>query len=183
MRARRPQRSTPPTPSAGVTCKEVANSGGAAGAAIPAAGEGFPADGTACATQAFAPVNGVALVADSALIAKYGCGSISGSTGSTIRISSIGGQVPVNGKVYAVAIAATDSFGNIGELSGAVCQYPEETSDFWRDYRGSGGQSGGGFCSVEGPGFPAGSFGVMVLVSFVGLTSLRRLQQRRRSGR
>jgi len=167
---------------AGVTCSEAANTGGSAGAAIPAAGAGFDANGLACASQAFAPVKGVALVADSALIAKYGCGDIAGSTGSSIRVSQIGGQAPVNGKVYAVAIAAIDSFGNLGEISPQICQYPEETSDFWRDYRGSGGQSGGGFCSIEGPGFPAGSFGVLALGIVVSLSSLRRLL-RLRSGR
>jgi hypothetical protein len=167
---------------AGVTCSEVANSGGAAGAAIPVVEPGFPSDGKSCASQAFAPVGGVELVADDALYAKYGCGKTDSSTGNTIRVSDIAGVPLENGRVYAVAVAAIDSFGNLGEISPQICQYPEETSDFWRDYRGAGGQSGGGFCSIEGPGFPAGSFGVMALVSFVGLASLRRLQ-RRRSGR
>jgi len=168
---------------AGVTCSEVANTtGGAAGAAIPVVEPGYSSDGKSCASQAFAPVNGVALVADAALFAKYGCGATDSSTGNSKRITDIAGVPLENGKIYALAVAGIDSFGNIGELSPQVCQFPESTSDFWRDYRGSGGQAGGGFCSVEGPGFPAGSFGVLALGTVVGLSSLRRLQ-RRRSGR
>ena len=164
---------------AGVTCSEVANTGGAAGAAIPAVGQGFPSDGKSCATQAFAPVNGAKLVADDALFAKYGCGAVDSSTGNAFRVTNIAGVPLENDKVYAVAVAGTDSFGNLGELSPQTCQYPEETSDFWRDYRGSGGEAGGGFCSTTGPRFPAGSFGVLALGVAVSVSCLRRLQRLR----
>jgi len=164
---------------AGVTCSEVATSGGGAGAAIPTVGEGFPSDGKSCASQAFAPVNGVKLVADDALFAKYGCGATDGITGNSKRITDIAGVPLENGKIYALAVAGIDSFGNLGELSPQVCQFPEPTSDFWRDYRGSGGQAGGGFCSATGPGFPAGSFGVLAIGAVVTVSSLRRLLRRR----
>ena len=173
---------------AGVTCSQVANEGGTSGGGpIPLADSGIPSAGRACMTQSFAPVNGVPIVPDNALRAKYGCGSISGSTGSTVRIDQIAGAPPVNGHVYAVAIAATDSFGNLGDLSAPICQFPEQTSDFWRDYRGAGGQSGGGFCSVEGPGIPVGSFSLVAIGVVVAFSSLRRVRrvriQRRRNDR
>ncbi|MDB4942011.1 MAG: hypothetical protein JWP97_1545 [Labilithrix sp.] len=177
---------------AGVTCTTVANEGGtsAGSGTIPAPGSAFSSDGEVCTTAAFAPVNGEPLVADQALIDKYGCGRNDSNTGSEIRIGSIGGAAPVNGKVYAVTIAAIDSFGNLGELSETRCQFPEETTDFWRDYRGSGGESGGGFCATSAPGFPAGSFGLLALGVVIGLSSARRIhrsigdaRKRRRSSR
>jgi len=163
---------------AGATCTTVANPAGAAGDPIPAA-SGIPSDGTACKTASFTPTSGTALVPDSKLAAQYGCGSISGSTGSSIRVDSIAGVTPVNGQVYAIAVAATDSFGNVGDLSTPICQFPETTSDFWRDYRNSGGKSGGG-CTVEGPGVPVGSISLMVAGAVVALSTLRRARRARR---
>ena len=171
---------------AGVTCTTVANEGGTTGGtAIPIASK-IPSDGLACSTAVFTPTVGTTLTADNELIAKYGCGSISGSQGSTIRIDSIGGNAPVNGTVYAIAVAAQDSFGNLGTVSDPICQFPEETSDFWRTYRTSGGTAGGGFCSIEAAGFPGGSFSLLVIGLVVGISSARRVHRivrRRRNGR
>ena len=169
---------------AGVTCTTVENEGGTTGGApIPTVASGIDSNGAACSTAAFTPAVGTVLVADNDLISKYGCGTISGSQGSTIRIDNIGGQTPNNDQVYAVAVAAIDSFGNLGTVSNPICQYPEETSDFWRTYRTAGGTAGGGFCSIEGAGFPAGTFGLLVIGVVVGLSSARRAQRRRRNGR
>jgi hypothetical protein len=169
---------------AGATCNTTSSEGGTSTGPIPQPSSSFSSDGIACNTQAFAPVNGVPLVADNALVAKYGCGNISGQTGSSIRVDKLaGGATPGDGKVIAVAMAATDSFGNLGELSSPICQFPEQTSDFWRDYRNSGGESGGGFCSVEGPGVPVGSFSLMCLGIVIGISSLRRLQRRAKGRR
>lgn len=164
---------------AGVTCTTVANEGGTSSGTgtIPTPSGTFSSDGVACTVQAFAPVNGEPIVADKALIAKYGCGSVDGSQISSIRVDQIAGAKPINGSVYAVSLAAIDSFGNLGELSDTLCQFPEETTDFWRDYRASGGQSGGGFCATSGPGFPAGSFGILALGVVVGLSSARRIHR------
>jgi hypothetical protein len=161
---------------AGATCTTVTNPGGTAGGPIPTPST-IPSNGTACETQSFAPVNGVKLAPDSTLTSKYGCGNVSGPTSSTVRVTSVNGQPLVNGQVVAVTVAATDSFGNIGELSAPICQFPEATSDFWRDYRSSGGQSGGGFCSVENPGVPLGSFSLMAVGIVVGLSTLRRVRR------
>ncbi len=130
------------------------------------------AKGTACTNAAFARVSGVSLVPDALFDAKYKCGDVSGSVGTTIVAPNL-----VNGQTVAVAVAAVDSFGNVGELSSPICQYPEPTSDFWRDYRSSGGSAGGGFCSVDGPGgagAPAGSFAVVALAAVMGVSTVRR---------
>ena len=161
---------------AGATCNTVNNPAGAGGTPIPGAG-GIPSDGTACKTASFAPTTGTAVIPDSALTSKYGCGSISGSTGSSIRIGSIAGAPPVNGQVYAIAVAATDSFGNVGELSSPICQFPEKTSDFWRDYRNSGGQSGGGCAVIESASVPVGSFSLLLVGGVVVLSMLRRVRR------
>jgi hypothetical protein len=161
---------------AGATCNTVANPAGASGSPIPSAG-GIPSDGTGCKTASFAPTSGTTLVPDSVLSAKYGCGSISGSTGSSIRIDSIAGATPVNGQVYAIAVAATDSFGNIGDLSSPICQFPESTSDFWRDYRNAGGQSGGGCAIIESPEVPVGSCALLLVGGVFVMSTMRRARR------
>ncbi len=164
---------------AGATCTTTVNPAGASGAAIPAAG-GIPSDGTACKTASFTPTSGTTLVPDAKLYAKYGCGGVSDSMHSSIRIGTIAGAAPVNGQVYAIAVAATDSFGNVGELSSPICQFPETTSDFWRDYRNAGGTSGGG-CTVEGPAVPVGSVSLLLVGGVVVLSTLRRARRARSS--
>jgi hypothetical protein len=154
------------------TCTTVPAQSGA-GDPIPQPGN-IESNGSKCETQSFAPVGGKPRIPDSALSAKYGCGNITGTTGNTIEIKDFAGGPLVNRRTYAVAVAATDSFANVGELSTPICQFPEETSDFWRDYRESGGESGGGFCSVEGPGVPVGSFSLMAVGIVVGCSFLRR---------
>lgn len=144
------------------TCSTVAGEAGAAGGPIPAPAA-IPSNGLACTTQAFAASKAVP------------CGSVNGTTGNTIRIDNINGAPLANDTVYAVAVAGTDSFENVGSVSSAVCQFPEATSDFWSDYRGAGGQSGG--CAVEGPAVPVGSFGVMMLGIVVTLSTLRRARR------
>lgn len=170
---------------AGVTCTEVQNEGGTTGGTpIPTVDSGIPSNGLACTTQAFTPDSGTVLVADNALINAFGCGSLTGSQGSTIRIDSIGGQPPSNDRVYAIAVAATDSFGNLGAVSAPICQFPEETSDFWRTYRNEGGSAGGGFCSIEAPGFPGGTSALAVMGLALALSSARfahRALRRRRN--
>jgi hypothetical protein len=138
-------------------------------------------NGKLCATAAFTPASGKTITPDRAFNDKYLCGSVTG-TGNTVVVSGVGGGALSNGKTYAVAVAATDSFGNVGQLSAPICQYPEATSDFWRDYRNSGGQSGGGFCSVEGPGLPVGSFAAIGMGIVVGASAWRRRRRDRRAG-
>ena len=172
---------------AGQTCTTVSTEGGTTGGGgtIPGASAGeIPSDGQACKTASFAPVNGQPVIPDNAFGDKFRCGdALSGTTGSTIVIGSTVAGPLQNNRVYAVAVAATDSFGNVGELSSPICQFPEETSDFWRNYRAAGGQAGGGFCSVEGPGVPVGSFGLLAVGIVFGCSLYRRIRTRRAHGR
>jgi hypothetical protein len=144
------------------TCSTVPNEGGAAGGPIPAA-SGIPSEGVACKTAAF--TTGKAIP----------CGGVTGTTGNTIRVDSIAGAPLTNGVVYAIAVGGTDSFANVGDLSSPTCQFPETTSDFWKDYRAAGGQSGG--CAVEGPAVPMGSFSLLMLGIVVTLSTLRRARR------
>jgi len=144
------------------TCSTVAGEGGAPGGPIPTTSE-IPSDGLACTTQAFAAQTAVP------------CGSVSGTTGNTIRIDNINGAPLKNGVVYAVAVGGTDSFQNVGSVSSAVCQFPEETSDFWQDYRNAGGQSGG--CTIESSALPIGSFTLLMVGGVMTLSMLRRARR------
>jgi hypothetical protein len=154
---------------AGATCTTTESTGGSAGAAIPSTGA-IGSDGLACNTEAFKTSKAVP------------CGSVNGTTGNTIRIDSINGMPLQNGVVYAVAVAGTDSFQNVGSVSSPSCQFPETTSDFWRDYRAAGGQSGGG-CAVEGAGIPMGSLTLFVVGGVVVLSTLRRRAHRAQARR
>jgi hypothetical protein len=168
------------------TCTTVVTPAGTtAGAAIPQP-PNMDSNGKLCATAAFTPASGKTITPDRAFNDKYLCGSVTG-TGNTVVINASpangGGSTALsNGKTYAVAVAATDSFGNVGQLSAPICQYPEATSDFWRDYRNSGGQSGGSFCAVEGPGLPVGSFTALGMGLAVGASAWRRRKRDRRAG-
>jgi hypothetical protein len=144
------------------TCSTVADEGGAAGGPIPVA-TGIPSDGVACKTAAF--TTGKAIP----------CGGVTGTTGNTIRVDAIAGAPLMNGVVYAIAVGGTDSFANVGDLSSPTCQFPETTSDFWKDYRAAGGQSGG--CAVEGPGVPMGSLSLLMLGIVMTLSTLRRARR------
>ena len=153
------------------TCTTVTDSTGAPGAPIPAT-SAIGSPGVACTTKNL-PISGSTALIPDQTFDKFACGNVTG-TGNTIVITDINGVALENGKVYAVAVAATDSYGNVGDVSSPVCQFPEQTSDFWRDYRNSGGGSGGGFCSVDGAGMPAGGFGLLVLGMSIGISAIRR---------
>jgi hypothetical protein len=149
---------------AGATCTTTANAGGSAGGAIPSTGA-IGSDGLACNTEAFAKSTAVP------------CGSVNGTTGNTIRIGAINGVPLQNGVVYAVAVAGTDSFGNVGSVSSPSCQFPETTSDFWRDYRAAGGQSGGGCAVIESPEVPVGSFALLLVGGVFVISTMRRARR------
>jgi len=79
--------------------------------------------------------------------AKYACAEIGGALGSRVVVEKIGDEPLVNDKSYAVAIAAVDSYGNVGAVSAPLCVMPGETTDFWETYREGGGGAGG--CSMD----------------------------------
>jgi hypothetical protein len=105
-----------------------------------------------------------------------GMAHLCGQTGGTSTSYNIVGLL--DGNYYNVAIAATDAAGNVGPLSNVVCQTPQPISDFWTLYTEAGGGAGGGFCSADGVGVPAGTSGLGVLMVASIVTMVRR---RRRS--
>lgn len=143
-------------------------------------------EGGTCASNAFIDRDGKPIQPDLAFNAKYECGNLPvSSTGSVVIARTLRGAALENRRTYAVALAASDSFLNVGALSSVVCEYPEETEDFWSDYKNNGGRAGGGFCSVENGAAPLGSFAVMGIVIVFGTSLVRRLTKKsvRRKGR
>jgi hypothetical protein len=135
-------------------------------------------NGTLCSTAAFSAAGDGGRVVPDSTFAQYQCGSVSGVTGNTIVAESAGGAPLPNGKVIAVAIAGTDSFGNVGELSDAICQFPETTTDFWKDYKDSGGAAGG--CDVTGGATSAASTCLLGIAVALSGSMLRRLRTKRK---
>lgn len=134
---------------------------------------------TTCESPNLAPPGGERIIPNDAFNDRFLCGSLTGNTGSGLIADSVGGKPLVNGRNYAVALAATDRFGNLGPLSTIFCATPEPTSDFWETYKNAGGGAGGGVCSVEGGlGFPVGSLSVM---SIFGLALVGMLRRNRRT--
>lgn len=134
----------------------------------------------ACDETAFGGAAGDLPIIDRAFEDRYECGAVGGNFGSTVEASSIGkgGQVQAiqNYRPYSVFVVATDSFGNPGSPSDVLCMTPEETEDFWDQYRKAGGQAGG--CALSETGSPSGALaaggGALAFV-------LARLARRRRS--
>jgi len=133
--------------------------------------------GAACSSVALTPA-----AADSGLPTlpdeKYLCAEIGGNTGARVVVENINGLPLVNDKTYAVAVAAVDSFGNVGSLADPTCATPGATTDFWQLYRDSGGQAGG--CSSESA--PIG--GLFSAIPVLGaLLAVVRRRVARRSGK
>ncbi|MEO6419555.1 MAG: hypothetical protein ABIP39_09130, partial [Polyangiaceae bacterium] len=101
---------------------------------------------------------------------KYICAKLGGGTATNATVSGL-----INDVQYTIAVAASDGYGNIGPLSTPTCSSPTLVDDFWKTYRNSGGQAGGGFCALEGAGMPVGSsvFGLSGLVAALSLVRRR----------
>jgi MYXO-CTERM domain-containing protein len=115
---------------------------------------------------------GTDIFPDNAFNEKYKCGGTVGNTGSAAVAESVGGQPLVNGTQYAVAVAATDKFNNVGKLSNPICQTPEQTTDFWTEYRGAGGQAGG--CAQSTSDAPTGTLAAFGTAIALGVSLVRR---------
>jgi hypothetical protein len=94
-----------------------------------------------------------------------------GTAQQTSRTANATGLV--NGVPYNVAVAAFDTFDNIGPLSEPTCKAPQPVTGFYKAYRDSGGRGGGGFCSFSPRREP------MPLVILLGLASCLVLRRRR----
>ena len=114
------------------------------------------------------------IIPNAAFNTKYQCGSYIGNSGTTVIAEGL-----TNGQNYAVAIAATDQYGNVGPLSGIQCEVPEETTDFWSQYKDAGGLAGGCATTRVDEPFPLGT--AMAGVSLVAMAAsfLRRRRNRR----
>lgn len=101
---------------------------------------------------------------------KYLCGTGS-ATSTSINVGGL-----QDGFYYNLAVAAIDARGNVGPLSNVVCGEPVPVADFWRVYYDAGGRAGGGFCSADGVGTPAGTsgLGVLMVASMVAMARRRR---------
>ncbi len=160
---------------------EVCEDAGTSTPETPSGGE--------CSSANFLKDDGSPVLPTAAFDAKYKCGEVTGNTGSSAVAQSVGNAPLTNGTRYAVAVAATDRFGNVGPLSEVVCETPELTTDFWEDYRKAGGSAGG--CATTGSdgGLPLGSVTSMVVGVAVAISALRRRMMTRsgasneRSGR
>jgi hypothetical protein len=101
--------------------------------------------------------------------AKYLCGYGSASS-TTVNVTGLR-----DGYYYNIAVGAVDGAGNVGPLSNVTCGEPVPVADFWRLYYDAGGKAGGGFCSLEGVGMPAGTsgLGVLMVASIVAMIRKR----------
>jgi hypothetical protein len=123
-------------------------------------GATFSASGTMDPTFQYGQPNG----------AKFLCGS------SSVTSTSINVKGLKDYSFYNISVAAVDAVGNVGPLSPLVCGEPLPVDDFWKAYTNDNGLAGGGFCSAEGVGVPAGTsgLGVLMVASMVAIVRRRR---------
>ncbi|MBN1607310.1 MAG: hypothetical protein JW940_11800 [Polyangiaceae bacterium] len=103
--------------------------------------------GTAGTGTAARPCGSGVLVPGQRPDESYRCGSVEGATASRANAKGLS-----NGIEYAVAVAAVDTVGNVGELSNVACGTPHQLDDFFEVYRREGGNGGGGYCATTGRG-------------------------------
>ena len=80
-----------------------------------------------------------------------------------------------NDQNYACAIAALDSYGNLGKLSELACGAPKPVNGYYKSYRAAGGTAGGGFCSF---GREVNSAAPPLVLAAVGALAARRRRRR-----
>ena len=134
-----------------------------------------------CSSANFKKEDGSPIFPTADFDAKYKCGEVTGNTGSSAIAQRIGNAPLTNGTRYAIAVAATDRFGNVGLLSDVVCETPELTTDFWDEYRKAGGSAGG--CAIGGSEIPVGSMTAMIVGAALAVSAVRRRMTNRSAGR
>ena len=98
---------------------------------------------------------------------KYKCGT-AGRTSTRGNATGL-----VNNVAYNVAVASTDTYLNVGNISTPVCAVPQPVTGFFEAYRAAGGEGGGGFCSFSRHGRP------VLLLTVFGLGLCLVLRRRR----
>jgi hypothetical protein len=131
----------------------------------------------ACSTPNFTGSDGDPAIPTADFDTKYLCGSLNGTGGTSVTATGVGGKPLANETTYAVALAGTDRFGNVGRLSSVRCEVPEVTSDFWDAYRNDGGHAGDG-CSTAGQGGALGSLATLSAGVALALSSIFRAHRR-----
>jgi uncharacterized membrane protein YgcG len=135
-----------------------AGTGGAGGSALVALPEGCPA--------------GTPFREGDMPDETYRCGSAPG--GSSGKVTGL-----KDGVVYAVGVAAVDSFDNPGKLSNIACATPVPVDDFFDLYKEAGGKGGGGFCTLSDAPGAAGHAGFSATFAALAATALMRRRIRR----
>jgi hypothetical protein len=156
----------------------VAGAGGAATAAASGGGGAATAGagGTGGASSGEFP--GAAKCPPSVLVpgqrpdTKLQCGSTTAPSGTASGLP--------NGVEVVVGVAAFDQVGNLGKLSDLACATPNPIDDFFKLYRQSGGQAGGGFCSIGVA--PTASLFSAVALGMAAAGLARRRSRRRAPG-
>jgi len=105
---------------------------------------------------------------DASAAASYACGHVDGTSASGMT------DPLTNGVGYAVAVAAVDRYGNVGVASASSCETPQETIDFWGNYRDGGGLAGGGFCAVRRVGSSPGKAPFALAGAMLAIALFRR---------
>ncbi len=145
-------------------------------AAIPFTGGGTCAASTvfAAAAKPLTLKDGSVAVGPGAtqtvLPAAYLCGQAN-ATDTSATITGL-----KDGYYYEIGVGATDAVGNVGTLATA-CGNPLEASDFYAWYWSKNGRAGGGFCSTDGVGTPAGTttaFGALFAACCAAIVRRRR---------
>jgi len=102
------------------------------------------------------------------------CSGLLPSTTTSQRITGL-----QNGIWYGVGVAAIDKYGNVSAIPESSVTYgmPVATVDFYTEYRNSGGQAKGGYCSLAGwQKRPA----ALIVISFVALAVIVFVRRRRK---
>jgi hypothetical protein len=76
---------------------------------------------------------------------------------------------------YVCGVAGYDALNNQGKLSELVCGTPQPVNGYFKSYRASGGEAGGGYCTFGRA--PVGGGGAVVLLA-LGALAIRRRSKR-----
>ncbi len=108
----------------------------------------------------------------------YPFAAVSGSTSATASFAGL-----TNGEAYAVGVAATDAYGNVGAVSTPICQSPSASAPpVDTATNDGGGDAGGGGCALGGHGGSTGAVGSALLAGLAIVSAARRRRLTGRAG-
>lgn len=124
-------------------------------------------DGGATTEEGVAGCGGSALKEGTFPSADLECGNVSTYSSTTGYAKNL-----INGRSYAVGIAAKDRLGNESKLSNVLCNSPRDVYTFYEDYRAAGGGGGGGFCSLATTPHDSPTRGPWPAIQWLGVIGL-----------